>query len=533
MNTSKMASAIITAILSAAILAGCGRADDGSTDSSGAPSGSSPASAVAAAAASIDVSFDSSDEYFDWKSGSYTTLDMSAGSQAVTKSGVYEITGTLDDGSLTVDVDKSTDAGTVTLVLNNTSISSAASAPIYVKDAQKVVLILENGTASTLRQGGGITVNSDGEPSAAVFSKADLTITGGGTLNVVSDYNDGITSKDTLKITDGTLVLETAGDGIVGKDILAIENANITVTAGKDGLRSTNDTDAGMGSILIKNGRFNITAANDAIQAYSVLQISGGTLTLTSGDDAIHADGDVTISSGIVTIENSYEGVEGTSITITGGTITVTSDDDGFNVNDNGGLLTFGGGDIYVNAGGDGLDSNGTVIMTGGIVLVDGPTNNGNGAIDYNGSFDISGGTLVATGSSGMAQTPGTGSSQPAILMYYTATQAAGTTVTLRDSSGAVAASFTPSKQYASAAISAPGLEIGGTYTLMSGDIEVVTFTLSDIVTYLNESGVTTAQGMMPGGGFNNGGQFQSGKPDRQGQVGQAQGGQSGDNKAA
>jgi hypothetical protein len=138
--------------------------------------------------------------------------------------------------------------------------------------------------------------------------------------------------------------------------------------------------------------------------------------------------------------------------------------------------------------------------MTGGTVYVDGPTNNGNGAIDYQMGFTISGGTLVATGSSGMAMTPGMNSSQPSLLMYYSTPQAAGTAVTVRDESGSTVASFTPAKSYSSAAISAPGLQTGQTYTLFSGETEVVSFTLADTVTYLNESGVTPGQGMMPGG---------------------------------
>ena len=203
----------------------------------------------------------------------------------------------------------------------------------------------------------------------------------------------------------------------------------------------------------------------------------------------------------------SYEGIEGTNVTLSFCEIKINSSDDGLNVNDASGLLTISGGNISVVAGGDGLDSNGAISMTGGTVTVDGPTDNGNGAIDYDKTFTMTGGILIATGSSGMAQAPDTGSSQASILMYYTSAQAAGTAVTLKDESGNVIASFTPTKQYASAAISAPGLKTGKAYTLYSGDTKVVTFTPSSAVTYLNESGVTTAQGMGGGmgGGMNRG----------------------------
>jgi len=99
--------------------------------------------------------------------------------------------------------------------------------------------------------------------------------------------------------------------------------------------------------------------------------------------------------------------------------------------------------------------------------------------------------------------------------MYYTAAQAAGTTLTVKDESGNTVASFTPAKQYSSAAISAPGLKTGQTYTLYSGETKVVNFTLSDTVTYLSESGVTANQSAIPGGGtqMGGGGQFNGGKP--------------------
>ena len=520
-------------------------------------------------------------------------FDLSKNTSTISKSGIYEITGTLKDGSLVVDVNNKVDKGIVYLVLNNANITSTTSAPIYIKDAEKVVMILEDGTINTIYQGSGCIVDENEEPSAAVFSKADLSITGSGTVNVASDYNDGITSKDQLKITDGTLVLDTKADGIVGKDVLAVEKCNITITAGKDGMRSTNDTDAGMGNIFIAGGTFTVTSNNDAIQAYGTLQIDGGTFQLTSGggysentkatinndfgnkgggrpqetaaktdteskkglkatgsilinngnftifssDDSVHSSGDITITNGTITlqsgddgihsdtnlavnggtitIQNSYEGIEGKNITVNNGKIDLVSSDDGFNVNDSSGLLTINGGEVSINAGGDGTDSNGSIIMTGGTVFVNGPTSDGNGAIDYNGSFNISGGTIIAAGSSGMAQSPGSDSSQPSILMCYSTAQVTGTVISLKDSNGNTIATFSPSKQYASAAISSPIITIGQSYSLYSGSTKVVTFTLSETVTYLNESGVTTSQSKSPDGGMQGGGAMQgaSGMP--------------------
>jgi len=580
MRTENTFSILISLLLCIALFSACSASASGNiSDNASAITAGSSSTETASNISGISdsVRFESEDHYFDWKSQSYQTVDMAKGSSTIGKSGIYEITGTLQNGSLIVDVNHDADTGIVYLVLNNASISSATSAPIYIMDAKKVVLILENGTANTIYQGSGCVTDENNDPSAAVFSKADLSITGEGTLQVTSDFNDGITGKDDLKITGGTIIVEAKADGIVGKDVLAIETCSMTISAGKDGMRSTNETDAGMGSVLIAGGTFDIAATSDAIQAYGTLQIdggtfelttgggysenaspsmnngfggkggpmqgtvtqtdteskkglkatggivindgnfiissyddslhsagdiaiAGGTFTLKSGDAGIHSDAGVTLNGGTIAIQNSYEGIEGTNITVNGGKIDLVSSDDGFNVNASSGLLTINGGEISVNAGGDGTDSNGSIKMTGGTVYVDGPTSSGNGAIDYNSSFTISGGTIIASGSSGMAECPTDDSGQPSILMYYSTAQAAGTAIVLKDKDGNTVASFTPQKQYSSAAISAPDMKVGESYTLYSSDVKVVSFTISGTVTYLNESGVTTGQSQAPGG---------------------------------
>jgi len=560
--------------LSLMTFAGCG--DNSSSTTAGG------SAAAAASTQAVSVSYESDDCYFDWQNQNHATLNLNEGSQTITKSGIYELTGTLAEGSVIVEVDKTADNGTVYLVLNQADISSAKSAPIYVKEAQKVVLILEKNTTNTVYQGSDCVVNEEGEPGAAIFSKADLTIAGSGTLNVTSDYNDGISSKDDLKITDGTIAVKAKGDGVVGKDLLAVKTAKITVEAGKDGMRSTNETDAGKGNLVIEDGTFKVTAANDALQAYSMLQISGGTFNLISGggyngviktaadfdhgrpgdntsasnqttdttddsesqkglkatggilisggsfnlsayedalnsggdlkiengtftikagDDALHADQNVEISGGKITIENCNEAIEGTNITISGGKIKMTSADDGFNVNDSAGVLTLSGGTVYLNAQGDGLDSNGAIQMSGGTVYVDGPTQSGNGAIDYNTSFAIIGGTLVAAGNSGMAEAPDTSSTQLSFLMYYSTAQKAGTPIVIKDAAGNTLIYYAPAKDYSSVVVSSPALKSGETYTLYSGENKIVSFTLTDKITYLNESGITTNQSKGPGAG--------------------------------
>lgn len=182
-------------------------------------------------------------------------------------------------------------------------------------------------------------------------------------------------------------------------------------------------------------------------------------------------------------------------------------------------LLSITGGYVNVNSQGDGLDANGSISMTGGTVIVNGPTQSGNGSLDYDGSFEISGGLLIAAGSSGMAMATSEESKQNSILMTYPETQAAGTIVHVEDSKGNTVVTFAPEKEYQTVFISSPKLTKDMTYTLYSGGTatgsetdglyeageyqdgtKVVEFTISESVTWLDESGVTTARSSSQGG---------------------------------
>ncbi|NKY40212.1 carbohydrate-binding domain-containing protein, partial [Cellulomonas septica] len=132
-------------------------------------------------------------------------------------------------------------------------------------------------------------------------------------------------------------------------------------------------------------------------------------------------------------------------------------------------LLEITGGTLVVDAEGDGLDSNGSITMSGGTVVVAGPTSSGNGALDYNGTFGISGGELLAVGASGMAQTPSDGSTQSFVGLTLDGTQQAGTVVHVAAEDGTVLASFTAPKSFSSVVYSSPDVTDGATYTALTG----------------------------------------------------------------
>lgn len=567
------------------------------------------------------ITYDNDDTYTEWKNGNPNYIQLSGtnaslkgsgaavkqGKITITAAGVYVVSGKLENGQIVVDVQNK---GTVRLVLNGAEIKSSDNAPIYVKNAGKTIISLEAGTENIITDGTKYTLEDSptDEPSAAIFSKDNLVINGSGKLTVKANYNDGITSKDDLKITGGNIKITSVDDGLVGRDILAVKKGTITIEAGGDAIKSSNDEDNTKGIIAIENGTFNLKAEKDGIQAetavliadgsfninsgggsvngtkkaegnmrwagvtmggkdnnnsdktataeteteskkaikaISDIGIAGGTFnidsaddsihsnnnaiiekgnfTITSGDDGIHADATLSIKGGKINITKSYEGIESAVITISDGDIHVTSSDDGINAGggaDGSNKININGGYIVINASGDGLDANGSIYMTKGTVVAYGPTSNGNGVLDYDGTFDMTGGFLVAAGSSGMIQTPSDSSTQYSIEMTYPQIQAAGTLVNLQDSKGKSIATFAPIKDYQAVIISSPELKKGESYALYYGGsstttatdglytnakyedgTKVVSFTISSSVTWLNESGVTTAKSSMPGGG--------------------------------
>jgi hypothetical protein len=132
--------------------------------------------------------------------------------------------------------------------------------------------------------------------------------------------------------------------------------------------------------------------------------------------------------------------------------------------------------------------------MTGGALLVNGPTLNGNGPIDYDGVFNMSGGLLIAAGSAGMAQAPSTSSTQYALMHIFNQSQPTGATVRIVSQDGREVVSFTPTKTYQSFLVSSPELTQGSTYLVYSGDTQAASYTLSSVIT-----GAQTG-GMMGGG---------------------------------
>lgn len=399
----------------------------------------------------------------------------------LTQAGTYSVSGVLDDGQIRVDTD---DAGAVNLILNGVEITHTTSAPVYFVNAESVTITLADGTQNTLADGTTYVHASadEDEPNAALFSNDDLTIDGTGSLTVTGNYKDAIQSDDGLTISGAPTITATAVDDTiqVSTTFTMLGGSLNLVAGGGSGVTLSEDL-SGKGikadeRIDIEGGTLIIDAADDAIRSETDLVLNDGSIVISAIGKAIHASYNLEINGGSVEILTADEGLEGGFITINGGYFDITTTDDGINVSEPDDIpntslyyLHINDGFIIVNAEGDGIDSNGSITMNGGTVLVNGPTAMDNSALDYDGTFDINGGLLVAVGSAGMAQAPGESSSQSVVLANLDTVQSAGTLVHIAGADGETLLTYAPSMDYQSIVFSSPQLTSGATYTVYTG----------------------------------------------------------------
>lgn len=343
-------------------------------------------------------------------SGSGATSDSSAvtsegSTVTITEAGAYRLSGTLD-GQLVVDADED---AIVALILDGVTITNDTGSAITLASADDVGIYLAKGSENTVSDTSSYPEDASG--TAAIFSAADLTISGTGALTVNGNGNDGIASKDDLVILSGDITVNAADDALRGKDSLVIEGGTLSLTTAEgDGMKSNHEDDETKGYILITGGTIDITAGDDGIQAETDTIITGGTITVSAADDGIKGELIVSIAGGDITVTESSEAIEAVNVAIFDGTIDVTASDDGFNAAglndgtqnreaDTGERLEISGGTIAVHAGSDGLDSNGTVTITGGELTITSADNGGDTPLDANGEVTVADGvTIIANG---------------------------------------------------------------------------------------------------------------------------------------
>lgn len=313
--------------------------------------------------------------------GEYTGYKVDGTSLTINESGNYRISGSCADGS--VKVKKGTEG--VTLVLAGLDLTSATTAPISCNKSTDVTIIAAEGTKNTLTDSEKnndetYPANEDAE-NAVIKCKdgSDVTITGKGTLTLNAYGKNGIKSGSTTE-EEGEARLEIS-------ELTLVINAPV----------------------------------NDGINAEQLLEIKSGSLTVSAGDDGIHCDmllyiGDENTEGPDITVEESSEGIEAAELYIRSGRITVHSTDDCLNAanSDLSGYafkIEISGGELYMDTtAGDGIDSNGTLDISGGTVVVWTANRADNQPLDADGTINVSGGTVLAAGgSSGMGMKLGSG----------------------------------------------------------------------------------------------------------------------------
>lgn len=542
MNKKILTSATSVTLLAALALTGCSTTSNalasGTTaaDSSvGTTATTSSATATNTAASSssfstnvkssekLDVDTHYSEQDLSWDTSSETAIDLSNptatdgvtvedGTLTITKAGTYKLSGEYQ-GQIKVET---ADSDAVRLVLDNANITNSSGAALNVVNADEVILYSASGTTNTISDGADYTATGEDDPDAVVYSKADLTIAGEGTLKVNGNHEDGIHTSDGLVIASGTLEVNAANTGIKGKDYVDILGGIINVTAQQDGIKSTNDTDEGKGWTRLSNGTVTVNAGYDGFKASRVVEISGGSLTVEQSDEGIEAQY-INVSGGDVNVTSADDGMNASLKTsnsestdssantsdtanqqqnsqqqgsIPGGQQSGTSNQQqqgmgqppampGGNAQDGtsqngttgtgqqgmgqppqggmpgGGGGTFevidaainvSGGHVTVNAEGDGIDSNGITTLSGGTLIVNGPSQGGNAALDTNGDLLLNGATVLSGSTADMFEAPSTNSTSGYLKLTNSSGFEQGSTVQVADSSGKVVANYKVTK---------------------------------------------------------------------------------------
>ena len=508
----------------------------------------------------LDVDTHYSEQDLSWDASSETAIDLSNptatdgvtvedGTLTITKAGTYKLSGEYQ-GQIKVET---ADSDAVRLVLDNANITNSSGAALNVVNADEVILYSASGTTNTISDGADYTATGENDPDAVVYSKADLTIAGEGTLKVNGNHEDGIHTSDGLVIASGTLEVNAANTGIKGKDYVDILGGTINVTAQQDGIKSTNDTDEGQGWTRLSNGTVTVNAGDDGFKASRVVEISGGSLTVEQSDEGIEAQY-INVSGGDVNVTSADDGMnaslktsdsestdssantsdtanqqqnnqqqgslpsgqqngasnqqqqgtgqppqgqppamsgssqDGTSQNGTTGTGqqqnntqnqgnqnmgqppampggnaqdgTTGTGQQGMGQPPQGGMpgggggtfevvdaaINVSGGNITVNAEGDGIDSNGVTTLSGGTLIVNGPSQGGNAALDTNGDLLLNGATVLSGSTADMFEAPSTNSTSGYLKLTNSSGFEQGSTVQVADSSGKVVANYKVTK---------------------------------------------------------------------------------------
>lgn len=337
-----------------------------------------------------EINTDDDDEDINWDTYSQKEETIKESMQ-ITESGTYTLSGTIEEGSITINT-----TGNVKLILNNVNIKSTNGPAIIIEQAETVLIYLKENSKNYLEDSASYS-SLDEDVNGVIYSKDDLVFDGTGSLTIVANYQDGIVSKDDLKIINGNYSITSNDDAIRGKDSVYIQNGNFDITSGGDGIKTTNTEDSEKGYILIENGTFNIESELDGIAASTKLVIKDGNLNIKTGggssnastnsswgnwgpnryyyqdfseDDTQSAKGlkagnNLVIENGIINLDTSDDAIHSNNYTgITTGTFEISSGDDGIHADTE---IIIDGGNINIEKSYEGIESAKITINNGNI----------------------------------------------------------------------------------------------------------------------------------------------------------------------
>lgn len=350
------------------------------------------------------------------------------------------------------------------LVLNGVGITNPTGGAINIQCGKKITVTVVDQTNNRLIDGTTYTYTDGEDMKGTFFSEGQLNFYGNGALEIRGKNKHAICTDDYFRMYEGNItVIEAASDAVHANDYIIMEGGTLTTRSTGEGL------DCEKGYIQIKAGTLSITTTGDAyydtedadissstgIKAETDLLIDGGTITVKSfgqggkgisvdgaltindgtvavtttggqfvygSDDtaakAIKADGDLTINGGTITIKTSgveAEGLESkASLYIHGGTVEISAYDDAINATTH---IEITGGNVYCNSTvNDAIDSNGTLTISGGVIVAAGATSPEGGIDCDNSRFSITGGTIIGLG--GASSTPTASACTQRSLVY-------------------------------------------------------------------------------------------------------------------
>ena len=378
---------------------------------------------------------------------------------------------------------------------------------VTIEDGEIIITSAGDGVSAetTLTVTGGVISIISGGGSANAQQKTDNMRDWWDFDNSASDDNSasckGLKAGKALVISGGSITIDAQDDALHTDGDMTISGGECILSTGDDGAHAAL-------SLTVLDGKITVLTSYEGLEANQIT-LAGGELDITASDDGINANGgsdgfsggfgggfggrrsDMNSQSGDMTppdnsnMQTPPDGnaPSGNPPTMPGqdAADSTTTDD----TTDKQPVLLITGGKITVNADGDGLDSNGNLRVEGGDITINGPSNGGNGALDIGtengGAGVIAGGTLIALGTSSMAENFGSTSTQCAFLVTMNSF-GAGETITITDSQGTVLYTGVTVKSANSVVFSSADLVVGETYTVTIGSTSATVTQSSTVV---------------------------------------------------